>query len=100
MKPTEVTAAPVIREVVEPAPAPPPAAGAPPSAPEAPPPARPPAAEPPPVRRAAPTGPVGLDDLFGFGSGQNEGRMRISRKKADAPSEGAPPPAPPKPGST
>jgi hypothetical protein len=52
------------------------------------------------VRRAAPTGPVGLDDLFGFGSGQNEGRMRISRKKADAPSEGAPPPAPPKPGST
>ena len=35
----------------------------------------------PPPRRAAPTGPVGLDDLFGLG--QSEGRVRMRRRKKE-----------------
>jgi len=47
----------------------------------------PPAPAPAPApRRAAPTGPVGLDDLFGLG--QQEGRVRMRRRKPDPEPEG------------
>jgi hypothetical protein len=75
-------AAPPPPEVVEIAP--PAAAPAAPVVIEAPPPAPAPAPAPPP-RRAAPTGPAGLDDLFGMG--QQEGRMRMRRRKKDPPEE-------------
>lgn len=98
MAPTEIRS-PVVRPVeVTPAPAPPPptlaSAGGIPMDPEpivaAEPVAAPPPPAPKPVDRSIPSGPMGLDDLFG-GAAQDGGRMRFGRrrKKAEGDAEGS-----------